>query len=329
MRWDDPALLNAVGNWNQHLIILPTEKCNFRCTYCYEDFKIGKMKPVVVNAIKAFIERRVPHLRHLGISWFGGEPLAASDVVLDITSFASDVAKGTDCHFESSATTNGYLITPELFENLTHAGLSRYQISLDGYGEEHDRTRRMGNGKGTFDQIINNLMHMRDSALHFEVMLRVHFSVDGTKDASRITEFLANEFLQDHRFKIYFKSIEDYSGLSKGIIGKLDRVLEANIIDSLTKKVPPTAMVPLDDENICYASRPNSLLIRPDGRIGKCTIVFQDEKHTVGHIKEDGTLALDNDKMGFWMRGFETLDPDILRCPLKNITAEQWEKTDG
>lgn len=26
-----------------HLIILPTEKCNLRCVYCYEDFKKGKM----------------------------------------------------------------------------------------------------------------------------------------------------------------------------------------------------------------------------------------------------------------------------------------------
>jgi uncharacterized protein len=26
----------------QQLTILPTEKCNFRCTYCYEDFELGK-----------------------------------------------------------------------------------------------------------------------------------------------------------------------------------------------------------------------------------------------------------------------------------------------
>jgi len=25
---------------HQELILLPTEKCNFRCTYCYEDFVI-------------------------------------------------------------------------------------------------------------------------------------------------------------------------------------------------------------------------------------------------------------------------------------------------
>ena len=30
-----------------HLILLPTEACNFRCTYCYEDFRLGRMEPVV------------------------------------------------------------------------------------------------------------------------------------------------------------------------------------------------------------------------------------------------------------------------------------------
>ena len=33
----------AISPRIQELILLPTEKCNFRCTYCYEDFELGKM----------------------------------------------------------------------------------------------------------------------------------------------------------------------------------------------------------------------------------------------------------------------------------------------
>ena len=66
----------------QELIILPTEKCNFRCTYCYEDFLIGKMPPAIERGVKALIDRRSDSLDRLEISWFGGEPLLAADVVL-------------------------------------------------------------------------------------------------------------------------------------------------------------------------------------------------------------------------------------------------------
>jgi hypothetical protein len=36
-------IAEAISPRIQELILLPTEKCNFRCTYCYEDFDLGKM----------------------------------------------------------------------------------------------------------------------------------------------------------------------------------------------------------------------------------------------------------------------------------------------
>ncbi|MFM6074868.1 MAG: radical SAM protein, partial [Dolichospermum sp.] len=70
------------------LIILPTEQCNFRCIYCYEDFSIGRMKPEVISGIKALLDKRSSKLNFLNLSWFGGEPLVAKDIVLDISEYA-------------------------------------------------------------------------------------------------------------------------------------------------------------------------------------------------------------------------------------------------
>ena len=39
-----------------NLFLLPTERCNFRCTYCYEDFNIGRMRPAVSAGVKALIQ---------------------------------------------------------------------------------------------------------------------------------------------------------------------------------------------------------------------------------------------------------------------------------
>ena len=41
----------------------PTEQCNFRCTYCDEDFAIRQISPRVQAVLKQFPLKRVPSLR--------------------------------------------------------------------------------------------------------------------------------------------------------------------------------------------------------------------------------------------------------------------------
>ena len=40
------------------LILLPTEKCNFRCSYCYENYEIGQMSNQTMESIKKLIWNR-------------------------------------------------------------------------------------------------------------------------------------------------------------------------------------------------------------------------------------------------------------------------------
>ena len=70
-------LVQALSSTSLHLVVLPTEACNFRCFYCYEDFKLARMREDVVRGLERLLEARAPSLEHLSISWFGGEPLLA------------------------------------------------------------------------------------------------------------------------------------------------------------------------------------------------------------------------------------------------------------
>ena len=63
------------------LTLFVTERCNFRCTYCYEDFSKGRMRPDVVAAVQTLIRTRASDgLKELHLSFFGGEPLLAKQV---------------------------------------------------------------------------------------------------------------------------------------------------------------------------------------------------------------------------------------------------------
>jgi len=67
-----------------NLTILPTEQCNFRCFYCYESFKLGKMSKETSDSILKLVQKRASTLKILTIGWFGGEPLMAKDIVLSL-----------------------------------------------------------------------------------------------------------------------------------------------------------------------------------------------------------------------------------------------------
>jgi len=69
--YSDSTLASSFSPNRQELIIMPTEKCNFRCSYCYEDFKIGSMPNWLIESIKKFISHRVKSIEDLSLSWFG------------------------------------------------------------------------------------------------------------------------------------------------------------------------------------------------------------------------------------------------------------------
>lgn len=127
-----PLTRSLLDSGYLNLFLFPTEQCNFRCTYCYEDFTIGHMPPEVVSGVEALLEARSPELHSLIISWFGGEPLLAKPTVLRIGMFARSLADRYGISYRAAATTNGYLLDTDTASELYVTGVNGYQISLDG-----------------------------------------------------------------------------------------------------------------------------------------------------------------------------------------------------
>lgn len=306
------------------LIILPTEQCNFRCVYCYEDFSIGRMKPEIIAGIKALLDKRCSKLNFLNLSWFGGEPLVAKDVVLDISEYATSLTeKYSQLQYSGSMTTNGYFLDIKTASTLANLGVRDYQISLDGPKEIHDRSRRRADGKSTFERIWTNLLAIRDSSLPVSILLRLHFTPDTLNLFDPLLEDIKREFLPDSRFSAFFKAIENlggpndtsiktfYEDQKEVAIKMLEGKLFGDELNSAQNGNPD-----YNGEYVCYASRPNSLVIRANGKVGKCTVALTDERNDVGTLQPDGRLKLIPERFAPWVRGIETLDFETLGCPL-------------
>ena len=92
----------------------------------------------VVTGIKSLLDRRGGELDELEISWFGGEPLLALDVITEISKHALDAAKTEGFTFRSGMTTNGYFLNRDRFSQCLDHKIDFFQISLDGSADDHN-----------------------------------------------------------------------------------------------------------------------------------------------------------------------------------------------
>ncbi len=321
-------IAHAITSRVQELILLPTEKCNFRCTYCYEDFELGRMSDELQAAIEKFIDRRTPELDVLNLSWFGGEPLLAKEVILRIGHHAHKLCEEYGVKFMGNMTTNAYNLDIELARELLSINHNFFQITLDGWENTHDVLRRRADGQGTFGVIWKNLLDMHSLHQRFEVCVRIHVRRDNHDNLKILMREFATQFQGDSRFRLDFQHLRDMGGDGGKTVADPVSIEELVGIEAMLRSeyhqalaatqvnAEPTLLKPIgnfglgvdskfaktagesagsrrseeisgDEPYICYAAKPNSLLIRSNGRIGKCTVAFNDERNDLGYIKPD------------------------------------------
>lgn len=322
---NDIQLASSLAHSILDLHILPTEKCNFRCVYCYEDFALGKMPPRVVTGIKNFLAIRMPELRQLRLAWFGGEPLAAADIVLDISHYAKELAKRQGCAFNFGMTTNAYLLDRKRFQNLIGAGVTAFQISLDGPEDIHDKTRLRADGGGTFQKIWQNLVAMANTHHVFEVILRIHVTPLNYHHLPQLLTQIKQQFGRDKRFKIFLKAIANLGGPNMGtfevLTGKTRVEILKQLNDLLGDEIERHELSKDNQPYICYAAAQNAWVIRADGQLAKCTVMFNDDRNRIGYLNEDGTLELEQDKLNLWLHGLKNKDIAAMGCPAAKLPA--------
>ncbi len=141
------------------ITICPTLACNFECPYCFATRGCGKMSPEIQDDVVAFTARMLDaaHAKALTITWFGGEPLMATDVIESLSPRLIRLAEERGCEYKAWIFTNGYLINEDVVDLLLRCHVMRVHIPLDGVGATNDATRRLVGGGPTYQRIIENL----------------------------------------------------------------------------------------------------------------------------------------------------------------------------
>lgn len=139
-----------------NIIIAPTLECNAHCFYCFEKgFRKGTMSNETAEAL---VEHLVSNWngKHLGITWFGGEPLMATEIITHISKKLSDAG----VIFSSKIVTNGLLLNDTVIEHSkSDWHVDKIQVSVDAIGEEYNKIKNFDKSiEDPFSIIINNIV---------------------------------------------------------------------------------------------------------------------------------------------------------------------------
>ena len=167
------------------LTLQVTQRCNLRCSYCsysgiYQN-RTHEAKTMsyelAKKAIDYVLERTVDE-REVNFGFYGGEPLLELDLIDKCMSYIHE--KGGSKNLTFTITTNGTLLTPDIYERLVNHDFS-IVVSLDGPQGIHDATRKYPDGRGSFDDIMMNLKEINKK--YSDARKRISFNAVVSPDA--------------------------------------------------------------------------------------------------------------------------------------------------
>ena len=178
-----------------------SEDCNLACDYCYYSTCGGKpgkqIKKIDVNVLEKFIKEYMAITRGVvSFAWQGGEPLLAG-----LNFFENVVALQAKNAPANTIISNGLQTNGTLINDRFAAFFKKYNfligVSLDGPREIHNLRRVYSHGKGSFDQVMKGIQHLRNNRVEFNILTVIHKdNVHRVKDLFEFYEQENFDFVQ-------------------------------------------------------------------------------------------------------------------------------------
>lgn len=297
------------------MTLAPTSDCNLRCIYCYERdvLRPSYMKKDVQDAIVQELESRAQNIRSFSVSWYGGEPLLALDIIRELSNRFIQICDEHNIVYSAGIITNGYLLTPDVVTELTKYHVNFYQITIDGTRETHNKSRPLRNGNGTYDRIFENLQNCID--LLPMVSLRINVSKNNVTAINDISDKICALGLEK-KVKPYLGKITNDTNdpilapicFSTEEFSKVDLAYTMSHVDTLDwfQKYPSLK------GHFCGADASSGVVVDSDGEMYRCWNEIGNTQFSIGNIV---TGAFKNQKHFFDYMDFDpTHDLECSTC---------------
>lgn len=165
------------------LLIKPVSgACNLRCGYCFyrdemdsrEEADRGRMS---LAALEKLLRRAFLYAEGtLSLAFQGGEPTLAGPAFYEAMLALEKKYNTRNIRVMHALQTNGYALSDRLIDVLKEGGFL-LGVSIDGTREIHDGRRVDARGRGSYDQVMDNLRRLREKRVDYNVLTVVDAEV--------------------------------------------------------------------------------------------------------------------------------------------------------
>ncbi len=294
--------------------ILTTTDCNARCFYCYEKGQAHRKMSndvalKVANYILTTCNKEYPVL----LCWFGGEPLYNKEAI-DI--ICEELCK-SGIEYKSDITTNGFLFDDKVICAAKKIWKIQYvQITLDGTEKVYNKVKSyVYKDVNAYTRVIGNIRLLLDAGI--KVHIRINVDMYNLENASQLLDELGHMFNSNKNLLIYCHPLFENCNTKSKLRTQEQRKKIADFIKNANEKIHSFGFAGFTPqlcrrirENNCMADSENSIVIMPDGYLGKCNS-YTDSNY-IGHIDND---CLDEDMLRKFRKRCDKLR-ECTECPI-------------
>lgn len=250
-----------------------TRACNLVCAHCFVNKDVRRMSlETGLHAVDRLFELAEKHGHpEVKIKYAGGEPTMNWDLIPALHDRAKLRAQETGLNLAEVLVTNATLLNRERLQFVKDEGF-RLSISMDGFGDGHDRQRPVLNGNPTFERVLQSVH------LALEMGLSPHLIITITRlNVDEVPALVA--FALEHRLMLnlnFYRPhhpndtlVADNADLIRALQQAL-KVIEANLPDyNFMEGLIDRSNFGAAHQHVCGAGR-NYLSIDTDGSVLPC-----------------------------------------------------------
>ena len=284
--------------------LVPTRACNLACVYC--GFAAapdsGQMDPRLACAAVDWMADRAARAGHqtLDVHFFGGEPLAAPEVVRAAVRHTRARAAERGLVPRLGVATNGAY--DETCATFVGDSFDDVALSFDGFAAVHNRHRPLRPGRGSFEQVSRTARLLSRSRA--ALCLRMCVAHDNVEDLPAAVEWFCTEFRPS---SVDLETLRPTPESERAGLFPPDpylfaeRLLQASQVAIGRGVVPVYAAAAAEPPRITRCPvGDDTLIVHPDGTVSPCYLLERDWRTrgldlNLGRRDLNGTLRLDRE----------------------------------